>query len=1237
MPNHFYKRTISCLLCLLLIFLLVPKSGPAIIQARTPSPSFSTSFEKGELLPNWEDRAEQNQNGRLMASGITTLVNKKTRHAMKTRVSAGPATVYTSSRSFGWTGKRVLYYSGKITGGKKSYATNRLFRVHIPVQKNTQLSYYIAPLLTNQNSYKDTAAYASIDLAFSDGTFLHQLKTAEDQDGFRMTPSSQGHSGTLLVNQWNHKSVNLGRVAAGKTITRILVAYQAPTASGSFRGAIDDLSIQPAKELNKQSPVDQVNILRGTNSNKKFSRGSTVPAVGVPNGFSYWSPATNSSSARHFYPYQENNDPENLPTIQSFSLSHSANVQDGDRQSFQVMPSDFSGTPSANRINRGLTFNRTNEIAHPDLYQVTFNNGIRVQMTALSHTAMLRFTFKGNTGNLIFDNIDKNGSLRLSSDRKSLYGYSDVLNSKTGDKNRLYLYGRVDQPVRANGSLYGQGRDQVTGYYKFNTSIHKTVTLRMASSLISLTQARKNLNLELGSKVSFNRARSEAAKDWNKRLNRVTVKGATASQRTTLYSSLYRLYLSPNNTSENTGTARKPVNRYADLNASAVRSNRPGMTGSLIRRGNNYTIGNFAYTAQTVWPAYALLEPALTGRIVNSYLHAMQQDDALISESDQAYADQAFSDVRQKNVPGISSKLLYQTLLKDASVNRIATSGNPKRNTNQKPFVSEFAPEGEKSLTGLLALCQRDYALGSLAASLASARSTSSSYADDSSYYLHHAQDYMNLFASSFNLNQEKLPGNMVQPKSLTRLIGAANPQSSPEIWRQAFNVPQDGQGLANIFGGQQQLAERLDQWMRTKPSSVQIKSSPSAKEAAAGKLGSFNLSNPVAPAQPYMYLFAGEPWKTQSVMRDLVNHFYTGSDSGQGYLGSDTDSMLSAFYLFAAAGFYPLQKGSSDYVLAAPYFKQMTIHLQNDRALNINAPEVSNKNRYVQSVTYNGQNYTRTVLPQRLLRQGGTLDFAMGAKPSKWGTGSNDLPDSLTPVSTNGSSFYPQTLTDLLTTDKANLSLKGLVQANNFQKQPTDITQAAGSEQPSIQAVFKKKAPVIRMYTLTSAEGNNLSDPKSWILYGSMNGKEWHPIDRRRHQSFAWRSMTRSFLIENPQPFRYYRLSITTRSGKYPLAIDNFQLLGYSGIRDGFNQVERNLIHQFEKNNLSESQTASLSSVINKAESAYRANNIASSIDYLQTYVQLVQSFAFEVSTPEAVRNRLSADGHALIDLLTE
>ena len=130
-----------------------------------------------------------------------------------------------------------------------------------------------------------------------------------------------------------------------------------------------------------------------------------------------------------------------------------------------------------------------------------------------------------------------------------------------------------------------------------------------------------------------------------------------------------------------------------------------------------------------------------------------------------------------------------------------------------------------------------------------------------------------------------------------------------------------------------------------------------------------------------YLYNYAGQPWKAQYWVRDVMNKMYTPTPDG--YCGDEDNGQTSAWYVFSALGFYPVAPGTTQYVLGAPLFKKATLHFENGKNLVINAPENSDKNIYIESMSFNGVNYTKNYLDHNELLKGGVLDFKMGDKPN--------------------------------------------------------------------------------------------------------------------------------------------------------------------------------------------------------------------------------------------------------------
>lgn len=217
--------------------------------------------------------------------------------------------------------------------------------------------------------------------------------------------------------------------------------------------------------------------------------------------------------------------------------------------------------------------------------------------------------------------------------------------------------------------------------------------------------------------------------------------------------------------------------------------------------------------------------------------------------------------------------------------------------------------------------------------------------------------------------------------------------------WGYAFTAVQDTRGLANLYGGRDGLAKKLDTYFSTPETAGQEFTGSyggvihEMTEARDVRMGQYGHSNQVAHHVTYMYDAAGQPSKTQEKVREVLGRLYGGSEIGQGYHGDEDNGEQSAWFLFSSLGFYPLVMGSGEYAVGSPLFTKATVHLENGRTLTVKAPKNSTKNIYVQGLKVNGKKWTSTTLPNDLLAKGGVLEFDMGSKASSWGTGKNAAP----------------------------------------------------------------------------------------------------------------------------------------------------------------------------------------------------------------------------------------------------
>ncbi|MER7109509.1 GH92 family glycosyl hydrolase [Streptomyces sp. NPDC000229] len=1022
---------------------------------------------------------------------------------MRTHVDRGPGGSPTAKANAGFTGVRALRYAGTHKPDGRAYSYNKVFDVHTAVRRDTELSYRIFPSLP-ETDLNYPATHVAVDLAFTDGTHLSELR-AVDSHGGALTPQGQGAAKRLYVNQWNQVTSGIGAVAAGRTVDRILVAYDSPKGPAKFQGWIDDITIKrAAPEKRHARPSDYASTVRGTHSSGSFSRGNTFPATAVPHGFNFWTPVTNAASKSWLYEYARGNNADNLPTVQAFAASHEPSPWMGDRQTFQLLPSAAAGTPETDRVRRALPFRHEKETARPHYYGVTFENGIKAEITPTDHAAMMRFTYPGADASVVFDNVTEEGGLTLDPATRSFTGFSDVKSGLSTGATRMFVYGVFDAPVTGSASA------GVKGHLRFDAGADRTVTLRMATSLIGVEQAKRNLAMEIPPGTGFERVRARAQAAWERLLGRVTVEGATRDQLVTLYSNLYRLYLYPNSGFEKVDGE----DRYASPFSPQTGPDTPTRTGAKIVDGKVYVNNGFWDTYRTTWPAYSFLTPRKAGELVDGFVQQYKDGGWISRWSSPGYADLmtgtssdvAFADAYVKGVD-FDAEAAYEAALKNATVVP-PSSGVGRKGMATSPFLGYASTATHEGLSWSLEGYLNDYGLSRMADALHK-KTGKARYKEESAYFLNRARQYVTLFDKDAGFFQGRTPKGEWRVPSASydpRVWGYDYTETNG--WGYAFTAPQDSRGLANLYGGRAGLAKKLDTYFATPETALPefVGSYGSVihemTEARDVRMGMYGHSNQVAHHVTYMYNAASQPWKTQEKVREVLSRLYTGSEIGQGYHGDEDNGEQSAWWLFSALGFYPLVMGSGEYAIGSPLFTKATVRMDNGRTLVVKAPENSAANIYVQGVKVNGKRWTSTALPHAVVAGGGTLEFDMGPKPSAWGTGRHAAPVSIT-----RDDSVPSPRRDVL------------AGAGEL----FDDTSATAASVEAVELPVPAGGTRAVQYTLTSSARG--AAPTGWVLQGSRDGTAWADLDRRSGQSFAWDRQTRVFTVARPGTYERYRL----------------------------------------------------------------------------------------------------------------
>jgi predicted alpha-1,2-mannosidase len=1056
---------------------------------------------------------------------------------MRSEIGNGPVSSYTAKSGMGWTGLKAFRFGGSLTATGHDSAYNRVYDVDIPVTSSTELSYKIFPEFSGADQARQST-YSAVDLQFDDGTYLRDLG-AIDQHGYTLNARAQGESKSLYPNQWNAIASTIGAVANGKTIKRILVDYDNPNGQSgqAFQSWIDDLKIVANPSTPDRSHLaDWVETRRGTNANGSFSRGNNIPATAVPHGFNFWIPETAANSTSWLYTYQENNNANNKPQLQAFAASHEPSPWMGDRQTFQVMPSP-NATPTVSRSARALEFSHDDETAKPYYYGVTFTNGLKTEIAPTDHAAVFRFTFTGGNSSLIFDNVNNNGGATLTPSNGAgqtvLTGYSDVSSGGLSvGTRRMFVYATFDQPSTGGGtpaSTSGAGGANVTRYLNFDTSSSKVVTMKIATSFISVAQAQHNLELELTGK-SFDDVKSDARAAWDKQLGVITVDGATPDQSTTLYSDLYRLNLYPNSAFENMGSNDVPDYKHAPQASTLSQPGQGASTtaGVLPVDGKMYVNNGFWDTYRTVWASNALLYPSKTGEMVDGFVQQYKDGGWIARWSSPGYADLmdgassdvAFATAYLMGAPVTDARATFESALRNSA------ALPPNNNVGRKgmataPFLGYTATGTSEAFSWAVDGYINDFGVANMAKALYD-KTHQQEYWDDYVYFLNRSTQYVNQFDPSIGFFQSRNAAGAftVSPANFDPTIwgngskaGGATQFTETDPWNMQFTVPQDGNGLANLYGGKAGLGAKLDQFFSTPEQATGLGSYGTIHEmteASAVRMGQWGLSNQPSHHIPYMYDFAGQAAKGQALIREALQRQFIGSEIGQGYPGDEDNGELSAWQIMSSLGIYPLQMGSANWAVGSPLFKKATIHLENGKDIVINAPNNSTKNVYVQGLKINGQPYSKTSISHDVLANGATLDFDMGASPSNWGSGADDAPPSITKGSDK-----PAPLMDATT-------VGGPLFDNS------SSTSAAVSGAVALPVAGQRRKA--EMYTITSANTTG-ADPTGWTLQGSNDGSTWFDLDKRTNQTWMWRQYTRGFAIAQPGYYSQYRLVLNDAS----------------------------------------------------------------------------------------------------------
>ena len=1061
---------------------------------------------------------------------------------MATVVTAGPTTSYAGTGAF--DGKRAVAVYGTQTQKTETYARNIIYSgLDIKVGDNTQLSYVHFPAFYDGSTYdyEYTAMYMMIDVKFTDGKYLSELG-AVNQNGFVMDPVSIGDSYSLYSSQWNYLETDLSAVAKGKTIESIYIYFRMDetTEAATFLAYFDDLVIEEKAPVTYEHLSDYIVTTRGTNDSTSFSRGLTAPFCTMPNGFNFYMPVTNVGSNKPYDYYDDE--------IKQFSISHIPSNWVGDYGTWQFMAntsvdtSDISSVTSGaiSSGNIGASFSHDNEIAKAHYYSVTFDegskaSGVQVEMTPTVHGLYVRFTFPEGSDNvnIIFDCVRADGSLT--------YGYG-------GDSKAFSATSQHTQNGSANLRIYGEFSVEPEECRVLNSKMGiasfpegtEVVTMKLATSFISVGQAEHSLELEIDDTTDFDDVFERAQKAWDDICGIFEIEGATFTELTTFYSCVYRMYSYPNLYSENEGTNESPEWVYASP-----------YKGGRKTDGKLYVNNGFWDTYRTAWAAYALFTPSLDGELLNGLIQHYDDNGWIprwvapggTSSMLGTSSDIIFADAYVKGVE-FDYEAAFESMIRNGSTvsNNVTNGGRAENET--AIFTGYVTNSTQYGLSWTLEDYISDYCIGVMAEKLG--------YTDEAAYYYNRAKFYVNMFHPTLKMFVGKNASGQWTNTSYDG-VGWWGDYSETNGWTMRFATVYDAFGLAATYGGKARLEKYLDAYFDNSVAAMKRVANGTIHEmieAREVRLGQYQQSNQPSHAIPYLYAYVDAPYKTQEIVREVLSRLFVGSEIGQGYCGDEDNGEMSAWYVLSAIGIYPYSMGSGQYIIGSPLFDKVTVHLENGNDLVITAKNNSTENIYIQSMTLNGEEYNDCFITHEAISEGAEIVFTMGNKKSEWGTGSS-------PASLTDGSAEVEPATDIVTgrfrisstafnPDKASVRIVYAGGIDGAANLFDDNANTKTTVENGAQIVVSSGDPMaLEIYTVSCDMSSKAVS--SLKLEGSSDGREWVLLDKRDGLEYDYNKYTRCFAIaeENIGSYSFYRLTIGSSSSA---SVSEIEFLAHEG-----------------------------------------------------------------------------------------
>lgn len=715
--------------------------------------------------------------------------------------------------------------------------------------------------------------------------------------------------------------------------------------------------------ISAQNLTRWVNPFIGTGAVQSSLSGNNYPGATVPFGMVQLSPDTREApdwAQASGYDYNDS-------IIYGFSHTRLSGTGASDFIDILLFPTISD--------KRKSTFTHQHEQARPGYYQVLLKDEkIQAELTASVHVGVHRYTCSDGDQLKLWLDLDHSAN-KGSWNRRIIQSQLRMVSPTVVEGYRIitgwaklrkiYFHLEFSQPILSN-QLYDGNRmyentpvingTELRGLFCFDKKWNKELICKVALSPVSIENARLNMATEVPG-WDFEYIARVAETSWEKELKKIIIQG-TDLQKKIFYTALYHTMVQPNTMS--------------DVNGEYMASDY--VTRSVAKGEVHYSTFSLWDTFRAAHPLYTLIHTHRIPDFVKSmmrqydyygYLPVWQlwgQDNYCMIGN---HSIPVIVDAVLKGVAGVDEEKAYEAVFNSSIVSH---PNSPFEVWEKYGYMPENIQTQSVSIT--LEQAFDDWCVAQLAKRLGKEK--------DYNHFMKRSAFYRNLFNSKTGFFQPKNDkGEWIEPFDPYKYgANGGYPFTEGNAWQYFWYVPQNIPDLISLTGGNKAFVAKLDTFFTVSYQSGAL------NDNASGFVGQYAHGNEPSHHVAYLYACAGEPWKTQKYVAYIMNELY--NDSSSGYAGNDDCGEMSAWYVFGALGFYPVNPVSGEYVIGTPMLEEAVIQLPGRKTFTVKAPRKEGNEVYICSMKLNGEKYTKNYITHQDIMKGGILEFVMTASPGK-------------------------------------------------------------------------------------------------------------------------------------------------------------------------------------------------------------------------------------------------------------